>query len=83
LRKGVSPKKDILKKGGRNMSYLKETNIVNCVSLIQGYIEKSPLLAGKGVAILALAQLKKIQAGDDLDPKPGDSNHCTAKPLAY
>jgi hypothetical protein len=64
------------------MRHLKESNIAKCVSLIKGYIEESPLLAGKGVAILALEQLKRIQAGDDIDPKPGDGNHCTAKPLA-
>lgn len=65
------------------MSHLKEKNITACVSVIKGYIEKSPIMEGKGVAILALEHLRIIQAGDGTDPLPGGSLHCTAKPLAY
>ncbi len=65
------------------MNNLKEANINQCVSLLKGYIQESPLTQGKGLAILALEHLQRITAGDGNDPMlPTDDLHCLDKPRA-
>jgi hypothetical protein len=53
-----------VKKRRSTMANLKARNVKKCVSILKSFIDESPAL-DKEKAILALAQLQNITAGDD------------------
>lgn len=60
------------------MNYLRNENVKKCLSLLREFVDESSVEQGrKGIAILALDQLKRITAGDG-DPAP----QCIGSPRA-
>jgi hypothetical protein len=60
------------------MSRLRGESLVKCFSLLREFIEGTPQDDKKGMAILALEQLKRIAAGSTDDP----DSPCIDIPLA-
>lgn len=48
------------------MSRLKVENVKKCISLLRGYLDQTPPDQQKGAALLALDQLQRISAGDNI-----------------
>ena len=64
------------------MSYLKETNLNKCVSLLREFIaETNSRDRQKQVAVLALDQLRRITAGDG-GGNPDIVSSCISRPRA-
>lgn len=63
------------------MRRLRDENLKECFSLLKTFIEGTPEDSQKGVAILALNQLRKISAG--LGSSGGERGiSCASKPMA-
>jgi hypothetical protein len=60
------------------MNFLRNENVKKCLSLLKEFVDESSVEdSRKGVAMLALDQLKRITAGDG-DPTP----QCIGSPRA-